>query len=136
MAPAAATFLPSGSAGVPPARRVATGVPPADGTSALPGPAFRFRPITIKACLQNRFAVSAPEARKQVAHGETVGLAVKTNQAPAAAAENRRQNVSFAPFRSLDGLRLEAHGFTVGYYRSLLRSYKWILKTRPRKCRS
>jgi hypothetical protein len=29
------------------------------------------------ACLQNRFALSAPEARKQVAHGETVGLAVK-----------------------------------------------------------
>jgi hypothetical protein len=30
-----------------------------------------------EACLQNRFAVSAPEARKQVAHGETVSLAVK-----------------------------------------------------------
>jgi hypothetical protein len=38
-------------------------------------------------------------------------------------------NVSFAPFQGLDGLRLEIHGFTVGYHRSLLRSYKWILKT-------
>jgi hypothetical protein len=51
-------------------------------------------------------------------------------QAPEGAAENRRQNVSFAPFRGLGDLRLETHGFTVGYYRSLLRSYKWILKTR------
>jgi len=28
----------------------------------------------------------------------------------------------------LDGLRLGTHGFTVGYCRPLLRSYKWILK--------
>jgi hypothetical protein len=74
--------------------------------------------------LQNRFAVSAPEARKQVAHGETVGLVRQKNQAPAGATENRRQNVSFAPFRGLNGLRLETHGFTVGYFRSLLRSCK------------
>jgi hypothetical protein len=32
----------------------------------------------------------------------------------------------------LGGLRLETHGFTVGYCRSLLRSYKWILKTPPK----
>jgi hypothetical protein len=47
----------------------------------------------LMACFQNRVAVLAPEARKTVAHGETVGLAVKTNQAPAGAAENRFKTV-------------------------------------------
>jgi hypothetical protein len=74
------------------------------------------------ACIQNQSAVSAPEARKPVAHGETVGLAVKTNQAPTGATENRRYNVSFAPVRGFDVMGLVNHGFTVGYYRSLLRS--------------
>jgi hypothetical protein len=58
---------------------------------SIPQSEWQFCPITIKACLQNRFAVSAPEARKPVAHGETVGLAIKTNQAPAGAAENQRK---------------------------------------------
>jgi hypothetical protein len=40
-----------------------------------------------KACLQNRFAVSAPEARKQVAHGETVGINVQIEKAPDGAKE-------------------------------------------------
>jgi hypothetical protein len=75
------------------------------------------------ACILNKSAVSAPEARKPVAHGETVGLAVKTNQAPPGATENRRYNISFAPFRGSAALGLVTHGFTVGYYRSLLRSY-------------
>jgi hypothetical protein len=52
-----------------------------------------------------------------------VGLAVKTNQALSGATENRRYNVSFAPFRGSDALGLMNHGFTVGYYRSLLRSF-------------
>jgi hypothetical protein len=84
-----------------------------------------------KACFENQVAVLAPEARKTVAHGETAGLAVKTNQAPAGAAENWRHNVSFAPFRGSDGLGLVTHSFAVGYYRSLFHSCKWILKTRP-----
>lgn len=33
----------------------------------------------------------------------------------------------FRPFRGLACLRPETHGFTVGYFRSLLRSFKWIL---------
>jgi len=42
------------------------------------------------------------------------------------AAENRRPNVSFAPFRGLGDLHWNptvSRGFTVGYDRSLLRSY-------------
>jgi hypothetical protein len=89
--------------------------------------------LNAKTRLQNRFAVSAPEARKQVAHGETVGLGVKTNQAPSGAEENPRQTFLSPPFRGLNDLWLATHGFTVGYYQSLLRSYKWILKTRARE---
>jgi hypothetical protein len=39
----------------------------------------------------------APEARKKVAHGETVGLIVKEIQAPAGATENQLKKISFAP---------------------------------------
>jgi hypothetical protein len=38
---------------------------------------FSHYGFVISACFQNRFVVPAPEARKPVAHGETVGLAVK-----------------------------------------------------------
>jgi hypothetical protein len=36
----------------------------------------------------------------------------------------------FRPILGLGWFALEIHGFTVGYRRSLLRSFKWILKTR------
>jgi hypothetical protein len=38
----------------------------------------------------------------------------------------------FRPILGLGWFALETHGFTVGYRRSLLRSFKWILKTRHR----
>jgi hypothetical protein len=59
---------------------------------------------------------------KKVAHGETVGwLASQINQP-----RMGRQKISSAMFRSprlgLNYFALLTHGFTVGYYRSLLRS--------------
>jgi hypothetical protein len=47
------------------------------------------------------------------------------------AADNSPHNISFAPYRGLDGFGLTAHGFTVDYYRSLLRNCNMILKTCP-----
>jgi hypothetical protein len=67
----------------------------------------------------------APEARQTAAHGGPVGLVVNRKQAPVGVEENRQQHFSSAPFRGLDNSRLESHGFTVGYYRSLLRSFNW-----------
>jgi hypothetical protein len=51
--------------------------------------------------LQNRFALSAPEARKPVAHGETVGLTIKNNQAQAGGG---RQFAAKRFFRTVPGL--------------------------------
>ena len=39
----------------------------------------------------------APEARQIIAHGETVGIVVKTIQAPVGATENQPKQISFAP---------------------------------------
>src|ERR1035441_677426 len=59
-----------------------------------------------RVCFQNRSALSAPEARQPVAHGATVGLAVKINQAPAGAAEKPALKRFFRPCRGADGLGL------------------------------
>ena len=66
------------------------------------------------------FPISAPEARKKIAHGETVGL-ICTMSKP----RQGRQKIgeqSFRPIRGLNYFCRFTHGFTVGYYRSLLRS--------------
>jgi hypothetical protein len=69
--------------------------------------------------------LSAPEARKKVAHGENRGSRRQKFQAPAGATENQLWKFSFAP-PGLCRLIAESHGFTVSYYRSLLRSFKQI----------
>jgi hypothetical protein len=74
--------------------------------------------------------MSAPEARKPVAHGETVGINVQIEKAPDGAKEISVGDF-LPPLPGLDFFGRPTHGFTVGYYRSLLRSCKWISKTRP-----
>ncbi len=58
------------------------------------------------------------ESRQTVAHGETVGFKDREAEAPAGATEKQ---ISPAP-PGLKWFYQLTHGFTVGYYRSLLRS--------------
>ena len=68
-----------------------------------------------RACLQNLFAVSVPEARKPVAHGETVGLVVKKTSP----GRGGRKPASKCFFRPVPGLGRFAVG-NPRFHRGLL----------------
>jgi hypothetical protein len=66
----------------------------------------------------------ATEWRSIIAHGETVGFQPHIAQAPERGERNTPTPVFFRPIRGFGIIpRHFSHGFTVGYYLSLLRSY-------------
>jgi len=64
---------------------------------------------------------SAPEARKIVAHGETVGSRTPKNQSSGRSGRSWIEQIFFRPIRGLVRFGFLTHGFTVGYFRSPLR---------------
>ena len=66
----------------------------------------------------------APEARKIIAHGGTVGLIANNFKAPDGAAENQLAGVSVAPSGALFVIALGPTAEAVGYSRSPLCGFK------------
>ena len=66
---------------------------------------------------------SAPEARKEIAHGETVGLNVKRNSSSDRSGRNLIQKFFFRPIQGFVRFEFETHDFIMGYFQSPLRGF-------------
>src|SRR5438445_4650221 len=65
----------------------------------------------------------APEARKEIAHGETVGLSVTKNSSSGRSGRNLIQKFFFRPVRGFVRFGFDTHDFIVGCLRSPLRGF-------------
>ncbi|MGH7954093.1 MAG: hypothetical protein ACREFE_19535, partial [Limisphaerales bacterium] len=68
-------------------------------------------------------AKSAPEARKKIARGETVGLNARKNSSSGRSGRNLAGQCFFRPVRGLIYFGHFTHDFIVGYFRTPLRGF-------------